>query len=141
MLDVASGTGIVARLAAERMITGRVVGLDLYSGMLAVARTTPQNGGPRIDWHEASVVSIPFSGESFNVVLCQLGLQFFPDRPRALAEMCRSSLEADASRSGLHRDRTNADCACPGRCLGSASRAGSMLDQVIRALPFGRASA
>jgi ubiquinone/menaquinone biosynthesis C-methylase UbiE len=89
VLDVACGTGIVARLAAERMSTGRVVGLDLNPGMLAVARTTPQDGGPKIDWYEASVLSMPFPGGSFDLVLCQLGLQFFPDRPRALTEMFR----------------------------------------------------
>jgi ubiquinone/menaquinone biosynthesis C-methylase UbiE len=44
VLDVACGTGVVARLAAERMGTGRVVGLDLNPGMLAVARTAAQNG-------------------------------------------------------------------------------------------------
>jgi 2-polyprenyl-3-methyl-5-hydroxy-6-metoxy-1,4-benzoquinol methylase len=56
VLDVACGTGVVARLAAERMGTGRVVGLDLNSGMLAVARTAAQNGGPKVEWHEASVL-------------------------------------------------------------------------------------
>jgi len=89
VLDVACGTGIVARLAAERMSTGRVVGLDLNPSMLAVARTTPQNSGPKIDWYEASVLSMPFPDSSFDVVLCQLGLQFFPNRPRALEEMFR----------------------------------------------------
>jgi ubiquinone/menaquinone biosynthesis C-methylase UbiE len=89
VLDIACGTGIVARLAAERMSTGRVVGLDLNPGMLAVARTTPQDGGPKIDWYEANVLSMPFLDGSFDVVLCQLGLQFFPDRPRALEEIFR----------------------------------------------------
>ena len=89
VLDVACGTGVVARLAAERMGTGRVVGLDLNPGMLAVARTVVQNAGPKVEWHEASVLRMPFPDASFDVVLCQLGLQFFPDRARALAEMFR----------------------------------------------------
>ena len=89
VLDVACGTGVVARLAAERIGTGRVVGLDLNSGMLAVARTAAQNGGPKVEWHEASVHQMPFPDGTFDVILCQLGLQFFPDRARALAEMFR----------------------------------------------------
>ncbi|CAN5403695.1 methyltransferase domain-containing protein [soil metagenome] len=89
VLDVACGTGVVARLAAERMGTGRVAGLDLNSGMLAVARTAAQNGGPKVEWYEASVHQMPFPDGSFDVILCQLGLQFFPDRARALAEMFR----------------------------------------------------
>ncbi|RWI10917.1 MAG: methyltransferase domain-containing protein [Mesorhizobium sp.] len=89
VLDVACGTGVVARLAAEQMGTGRVVGLDLNSSMLAVARAVAQNGGPKVEWHEASVHQMPFPNGTFDVILCQLGLQFFPDRARALAEMFR----------------------------------------------------
>jgi ubiquinone/menaquinone biosynthesis C-methylase UbiE len=89
VLDVACGTGVVARLASERIGTGRVVGLDLNPGMLAVARTVAQNGGPVVEWHEGSVLHMPFPDGTFDVILCQLGLQFFPDRVRALAEMFR----------------------------------------------------
>lgn len=89
VLDVACGTGVVARLAAERMGTGRVVGIDLNPGMLAVARTVPQTVGPKVEWHETSVLHMPFPDGAFDVILCQLGLQFFPDRARALAEMFR----------------------------------------------------
>lgn len=88
VLDVACGTGIVARLAAQRMTRGRIVGLDLNSGMLAVARSARQPGAP-IEWIEGSVLDLPFDDRSFDLVLCQLGLQFFPDRPLALREMRR----------------------------------------------------
>jgi ubiquinone/menaquinone biosynthesis C-methylase UbiE len=88
VLDVACGTGIVARLTAERMLRGRVVGLDLNPGMLAVARSAPQSGAP-IEWIEGSVLELPFDNGSFELVLCQLGLQFFPDKPLALREMRR----------------------------------------------------
>ncbi len=88
VLDVACGTGVVARLAAERMARGRVVGLDLNPGMLAVARSA-SHAGPPIEWVEGSVLSLPFDDSSFDLVLCQLGLQFFPDRPLALREMRR----------------------------------------------------
>jgi ubiquinone/menaquinone biosynthesis C-methylase UbiE len=90
VLDVACGTGIVARLAAEQVgVQGAVVGLDLNMAMLAVARTLPPPAGAKITWTEASVLAMPFPDASFNVVLCQLGLQFFPDRPQALREMHR----------------------------------------------------
>src|SRR5215211_5498345 len=89
VLDVACGTGIVARLAAERVgAQGAVVGLDLNPAMLAVARALPQFAAT-ITWTEASVLAMPFPDATFNVVVCQLGLQFFPDRPQALREMRR----------------------------------------------------
>jgi ubiquinone/menaquinone biosynthesis C-methylase UbiE len=86
VLDVACGTGIVARLVAGRMTRRRVVGLDLNSGMLAVARSARREG---IEWIEGSALDLPFEDGSFDLVLCQLGLQFFPDRPLALREMRR----------------------------------------------------
>ena len=88
VLDVACGTGVVTRLAAQRVGKGRVVGLDLNGGMLAVARAQP-NGETPIAWLEGSALDLPFPEGSFDLVLCQLGLQFFPDRPLALREMRR----------------------------------------------------
>jgi ubiquinone/menaquinone biosynthesis C-methylase UbiE len=89
VLDVACGTGVVARLAAERVgPAGVVAGLDLNPGMLAVAGSvTPP--GTAIAWHEASAEAIPLPDQTFDVVLCSLGMQFFRDRLRALHEMHR----------------------------------------------------
>jgi ubiquinone/menaquinone biosynthesis C-methylase UbiE len=87
VLDIACGTGAVTRLAAERIGRGRIVGLDLNKGMLAVAKTVPAS--PAIEWIEGSALNLSFEDESFDLVLCQLGLQFFPDRPLALKEMKR----------------------------------------------------
>jgi ubiquinone/menaquinone biosynthesis C-methylase UbiE len=70
------------------MTTGRVVGLDFNPGMLAVARSVA-NSGTSIEWVEGSALSLPFDDGSFDLVLCQLGLQFFSDRPLALREMRR----------------------------------------------------
>ncbi|HET7877016.1 MAG TPA: methyltransferase domain-containing protein [Methylomirabilota bacterium] len=89
VLDVACGTGVVARLAAERVAVGRVVGLDINAGMLAVARSLPPRAGPSIQWLEGSALGMPFPDAAFDLVFCQLGLQFFPDRPAALREMRR----------------------------------------------------
>ena len=89
-LDVACGTGVVARLAAERVgHTGRVAALDLNSGMLAVARSLPAVTGALIEWREGSALTLPFPDAAFEVALCQLGLQFFPDPSTALQEMRR----------------------------------------------------
>jgi len=89
VLDVACGTGIVTRYAAKRVgKTGKVAGLDVNPGMLAVARTVAP-AEPSIEWHESSAQSIPLPDESFDVVLCQMSMQFFPDPVAALTEMRR----------------------------------------------------
>lgn len=89
ILDVACGTGVVTRLAAEKVgKKGKVEGLDVNPGMLTVAKSnTPE--GERIEWIEASATSIPLPDNSFDVVLCQLGLQFVENKLAALKEMHR----------------------------------------------------
>jgi len=94
VLDVACGTGIVARIAAAHVgPSGTVVGVDLNPGMLSVARsvalTDSQSAAP-LKWQEASADKLPFPSASFDVVYCQLGLQFFADRPAAVREMRRA---------------------------------------------------
>jgi SAM-dependent methyltransferase len=88
VLDTACGTGVVARLAAKRVGDGQVTALDLNPGMLAVASGAPSQGAP-ITWVEGSALDLPFPLDSFDVVLCQLGLQFFPDQHQSLREMRR----------------------------------------------------
>jgi SAM-dependent methyltransferase len=88
VLDVACGTGVVARIAADSVgSTGRVTGLDANPTMLAVARSACATAA--VEWCEAQAESIPLPEATFDAVLCQLGLQFFGDRDAALAEMCR----------------------------------------------------
>jgi ubiquinone/menaquinone biosynthesis C-methylase UbiE len=90
VLDVACGTGIVARLAAQPIgRTGLVTGVDLNPGMLEVARAHTPTSGAAVDWREGDAGALPCDDESYDVVLCQQGLQFFPDQPRALREMHR----------------------------------------------------
>ncbi len=88
VLDIACGTGIVARVAAERLgDAGHVVGIDISSDMLCVARAV----APRIDWREGTASALPLDdAEQFDVVVCQQGLQFFPDKPAAAAQMRRA---------------------------------------------------
>ena len=90
VLDLACGTGLIARLVAPAVgVTGRVTGLDLNAGMLAVARALPAPPGAPIIWVQGSALAMGFPDASFEVVLCQQGLQFFPDRPAAVREMHR----------------------------------------------------
>src|SRR4030095_12890191 len=91
LLDVACGAGVVARLVATRVgQEGRVVGVDLNTGMLATARMLPQSPtGVSVEWLEGNVTALPFPEAAFDAVLCQQGLQFFPDKPAALRDMRR----------------------------------------------------
>ncbi len=88
LLDIACGTGIVARVARERLgDAAQVVGVDVSADMLAIARAV----APDIDWRAGSATDLPLrENERFDVVVCQQGLQFFPDRRTAAGEMRRA---------------------------------------------------
>lgn len=86
VLDVACGTGVVARRALPRVgPSGHVTGLDVAPGMLAVARQLE----PRVRWVEGEAARLPFDDDDFDAVVCSFGLMFFPDRERAVREMLR----------------------------------------------------
>jgi SAM-dependent methyltransferase len=89
VLDVACGTGIVARTVADRIgADGVVVGVDLNPAMLTVARRIR----PDLEWQQADAADLPFPAGTFDAVLCQMALMFFPYRRRAVAEMARVSV-------------------------------------------------
>jgi ubiquinone/menaquinone biosynthesis C-methylase UbiE len=86
VLDVGCGTGILAREAAGIVgSSGHVAGLDLDEGMLSVARRV----GPGIEWRQGDATELPFEDATFDVVVSQFALMYFPDRPAALREMWR----------------------------------------------------
>ncbi len=88
VLDIACGTGVVARLAVERVgPSGRVVGVDGHPGMLQVGRTRDPDA--LIDWRQGAAEDLPVPDASFDVVACSLGLQFFTDPVQAVAQMSR----------------------------------------------------
>ena len=90
VLDVACGTGIVARMAAPQIgATGPVVGVDTNEAMLAVARAQPQPTETHVEWRQGDATKLPFPDAEFDTVLCQHGLQYVPDRPAAVQEMTR----------------------------------------------------
>ena len=87
LIDVACGTGIVARIARQRLgPTARIVAVDQAPPMLGVARTVDST----IDWREGNASALPVrEGETFSLLTCHQGLQFFPDKPAAVREMRR----------------------------------------------------
>jgi ubiquinone/menaquinone biosynthesis C-methylase UbiE len=91
VLDIACGTGIVARVAKQRLgDDAYVVGIDFSPDMLAVARAM----APDIDWRQGNASALPLHDEErFDAVVCQQGLQFFPDKPAAAAQMRRALVQ------------------------------------------------
>jgi ubiquinone/menaquinone biosynthesis C-methylase UbiE len=86
VVDVACGTGVVARYAAARVGPGgAVAGADLNPGMIAVAAQV----APGIVFEAADAANLPYPDDAFDVALCQFAVMFFPDRTAALAEMRR----------------------------------------------------
>lgn len=86
LLDVACGTGIVAREALTRVgSAGSVTGLDIDTAMLAVAESIE----PRVTWRQGDAGDLPFDDDEFDVVVSQFGLMFVPDRVGAITEMLR----------------------------------------------------
>lgn len=90
VLDVACGTGIATRLAALTVgSSGRVVGSDLNLGMIEYAEGVSAEEWPQIVWDQASALDLPYESGRFDRVICQQGLQFFPDPAAGLREMGR----------------------------------------------------
>lgn len=86
ILDVACGTGILAREVASRIRgDGYVAGLDPNPGMLSVARDLL----PSVDWRRGVAEKIPFPDRIFDTVVSQFGLMFFQDRPESIRQMLR----------------------------------------------------
>lgn len=90
VLDVACGTGIVARHAVSRVgEPGSVVGLDVNEGMLAVAKRVSTDEEFPIEWRQGDATDLPFADGSFDVVCCQQAIQFIDDPVSALEELRR----------------------------------------------------
>jgi len=87
LLDVACGTGVVGRLARDTIGNrGRIVGVDASPGMVGMARTV----APALEWREGDAAHLPVSeDETFDIVTCHQGLQFFADKAAAVQEMRR----------------------------------------------------
>jgi len=90
VLDVACGTGAVARAVASRMkAPSKIVGADLNSAMVEIARQNIPSGNHEFEFVAAPADAMPFEDSGFDLVFCQQGLQFFSDKQAALSEMRR----------------------------------------------------
>lgn len=91
VLDIATGPGTVARLAAARLgAQGRIVATDIAPPMLDIAKSKPQpSTSAPIEYLHSPAAPLAAATGEYDAVLCQQGLQFFPDRAAALREMRR----------------------------------------------------
>lgn len=86
VLDIGTGTGVVARAALRRVgDSGSVVGVDPNEGMLAVARRR----APHLDLRRATAERLPLEDDSVDAITCQFALMFFDDTNAAISEMAR----------------------------------------------------
>ncbi len=126
ILDIATGTGVVALAAAQAVGTaGRVIGIDLAEGMLAQAeKKIRQFGIDNVDLHTMDAMRLDFRSAYFDSVVCSYGLFFLPDMPAALREWKRvlkpagglmfTSFGAAAFRPMIDLFMTRFDRYCPG---------------------------
>jgi SAM-dependent methyltransferase len=90
VLDLACGTGVVARRIVSRLgESGDVTGYDLNPDMLEVARAAAEAEQARVEWRQGSADRLPFPDGSYDLVLCQFAIMFFADKARALQEVRR----------------------------------------------------
>jgi ubiquinone/menaquinone biosynthesis C-methylase UbiE len=90
ILDVACGTGIVARTAASKAGSGaRITGLDINPQMLGKATEMAENEGLEIEWQQGDAGDLPFEDNRFDHLFCQQAMQFFTEPQQVLVEMHR----------------------------------------------------
>ncbi len=89
VLETACGTGIVTERLAARLGEGStLVATDLNEPMMAYAQQR-MGSGSRVEWRPADATALPFDDASFDAVVCEFGLMFFPDKPRGIREAFR----------------------------------------------------
>lgn len=88
VLEIAAGTGVLTRaLATALPSTVAIVATDLNQPMLD--RASSVGTSRPVEWRQADAMALPFADGSFDVVVCQFGAMFFPDKPRAFAQARR----------------------------------------------------
>ena len=134
ILDIATGTGVVALAAAQAVgAAGRVVGIDLAEGMLEQAeKKLRQFGIDNIDLHSMDAMRLDFRSAYFDSAVCSYGLFFLPDMPAAVREWMRvlkpagslmfTSFGAEAFRPMIDLFMARFNCYCPGAKPAAAGR-------------------
>jgi ubiquinone/menaquinone biosynthesis C-methylase UbiE len=88
VLEIAAGTGVVTRHLANVLEPDvRIVATDLNQAMIdrAISVGTSRN----VEWNQADAMQLPFPDKTFDVVVCQFGAMFFPEKPKAFSEAKR----------------------------------------------------
>lgn len=85
LLELAAGTGVLTRAMVTALPDAQVTATDLNAAMVAVGAARV----PTASWQPADAMHLPFDAASFDLVTCQFGVMFFPDRPLAYAEVAR----------------------------------------------------
>jgi ubiquinone/menaquinone biosynthesis C-methylase UbiE len=107
ILDLACGTGVVAREIVRRLgASATITAVDLNPAMLDVARAAAAAEGATIEWREARAEALPFPDFSFDLVLCQFAMMFFADRRAAAAEMRRVLADAGGALASVWQLRS-----------------------------------
>lgn len=88
ILEVACGTGLVTQKILDVLPNAQIVATDLNSDMLDYARKK-LNADHKLEWKVADAMQLPFDDESFDAVICQFGIMFFPDKLKAMREAYR----------------------------------------------------
>jgi SAM-dependent methyltransferase len=88
VLELACGTGIFTQILSERLSeASRLVATDISDGMIEIAKKKTIN--KKVDWKVVDATSLPFKDNSFDFVVCQFGVMFFPDKDAAAREIHR----------------------------------------------------
>ncbi|WP_028104349.1 class I SAM-dependent methyltransferase [Pseudoduganella violaceinigra] len=87
VLEIAAGTGAVTRRLIQEIPGAHILATDLNSAMLEQARKAVHS--PHVEWREADGQQLPFPDASFDAVICQFGIMFFPDKARGFSEARR----------------------------------------------------
>lgn len=88
ILEIAAGTGVVTRALAAKLPSAQIVATDLNQPMLDLAASLQGYGG-QVSFRQADALALPFDNDSFDVVVCQFGVMFFPDKQQAYREARR----------------------------------------------------
>ena len=88
VLETAAGTGIVTRALLRALpANARIVATDLNQPMLDHAAT--RTASSRVSWQKADAQALPFPDSTFDAIVCQFGVMFFPDKRKAYCEARR----------------------------------------------------